>query len=87
MPAEQILIGGTTAAMCLAGLCKQAWLLEHTRKGRKLVAWCGAEYAPWIVRLLCALGVGFGLLLATGVINPLSSGSPTSGSARPPSAQ
>ena len=71
MNPEQLLIGGTTAAICLAGLCKQSWLLEHTRKGRKLVDWCGTAAAPLVLRLLLTLGLGFGILLAAGVINPV----------------
>ncbi len=71
MPYDQVLIGGTTAAMCLVGLFKTPWILEQTRKGRKLQQWCGEETAPWVLRLLLAAGLGFGVLLATGVINPV----------------
>ncbi|MCA9055870.1 MAG: hypothetical protein KDA75_18680 [Planctomycetaceae bacterium] len=71
MNPEQLLIGGTTAAMCLAGLWHQGWLLEHTRKGQRLVAWCGSANAAWLLRLLLAAGLGFGVMLAIGVINPL----------------
>ncbi|MFV0444738.1 MAG: hypothetical protein ACK5Q5_14295 [Planctomycetaceae bacterium] len=71
MPPEQIVIGGMTAAMCLAGLLKETWLLEQTRKGQRLTQWCGVAAAPWVLRGLLMIGVGFGLALATGVINPL----------------
>ncbi len=73
MPAEQILIGGTTAAMCVAGLFKQQWLLVNTRKGQRLVQCVGEAGAPWVLRLLCLLGIGFGVALAAGLINPLNS--------------
>ena len=71
MPLEQIFIGGATALLCLAGLCHNAWLLEHTRKGRRLVDCFGTVRAVWILRCLFVAGAIFGVLLATGVINPV----------------
>jgi hypothetical protein len=71
MSHDQILIGGTTAAMCLAGLYKPVWLLQHTEKGRRLVRWLGNSRALWLLRFSLAAGLGFGLLLAMGVINPV----------------
>lgn len=71
LPAEQVFIGGTTAAMCLAGLCREGWLLQETRKGQRLSRWLGDESAVWVLRLLLACGLGFGVLLAVGVINPV----------------
>jgi hypothetical protein len=71
MPPEQILIGSATAAMCLAGLCHQGWLLERTRKGRRLAERFGESTGAWMLRLLLALGLGFGVLLAAGIINPV----------------
>ena len=71
MISEQFLIGGTTAMLCVHGLWRQEWLLTQTRKGQLLVRWFGPHSAPWVLRTLLALGVGFGVLLAAGVINPV----------------
>jgi len=71
MPLEQIFIGSATAVLCLAGLRNNAWLLEHTRKGRRLVDCFGTVKAVWILRGLFIAGAIFGALLATGVINPV----------------
>jgi hypothetical protein len=68
---EQIFIGGATAAMCAAGLFSEGWLLEHTRKGQRLVNWFGDGRAQWVLRCLLAVGIGFGLALATGLVNPI----------------
>jgi hypothetical protein len=76
---DQLLIGGVTAAICAAGLWNQAWLLAETPKGRRLVGWCGEAAAPWVLRLLLSLGLGFGLLLACGVINPVRPASTPAG--------
>ena len=82
MTNDQILIGGMTAALCAAGLWKSAWLLENTRKGRRLITWCGSEGAAWVLRLALLLGLGFGVLLAIGVVNPVRH-APASSGARP----
>lgn len=79
MHPDQILIGGTTAVMCAVGLWKQGWLLEHTRKGRWLLNACGGAVGPWVLRGLLALGLGFGVLLAAGVINPVQHANPSAG--------
>lgn len=71
MPREQILMGLTTAALCGAGLYGEGWLLTETRKGQKLVAACGADMAVWILRGLLTAGIVFGVLLATGIVNPI----------------
>ncbi len=78
MMTEQFLIGGATAMLCVHGLWRQQWLLTETRKGQLLVRWFGPQSAPWVLRICLALGVGFGILLAAGVINPVrwSSSSP-----------
>ncbi len=68
---EQVLIGGMTAALCVAGLWQEQWLLSQTRKGQRLVRWFGDGRAPWVLRLLLAFGFGFGTLLAVGVLNPV----------------
>lgn len=71
MISEQAFIGGATAVLCATGIWHQAWLLEHTKKGRKLVRWFGDEPAQWVLRLLLVFGLGFGVLLAAGVLNPV----------------
>jgi hypothetical protein len=71
MSPEQVVIGSATAVLCLAGLRHKSWLLEHTRKGRRLVDCFGTVRAAWILRGLFATGAIFGALLATGVINPV----------------
>jgi hypothetical protein len=78
MNLEQLLIGGMTAALCATGLWHDEWLLVHTRKGRKLIAWFGDGRAPWVLRTLLALGLGFGLLLASGILNPIRWDRPSS---------
>lgn len=71
MPPEQVFIGGATAALCLAGIWKGPWLLEHTRKGQRLVNWFGPDRAPWVLRFAMISGAIFGILLAIGIINPI----------------
>lgn len=83
MTNDQIVIGGTTAVLCAVGLWNNAWLLENTRKGRRLVAWCGGEKAAWILRLLLLLGLGFGVLLSIGIVNPLRDAPADSGRPAP----
>ena len=77
MPIEQTLIGGMTAALCILGLWNVEWLLEHTRKGRRLVVRFGDVGASRILKLLLLAGVLFGGLLATGVVNPVRWSSPS----------
>ncbi len=76
MAIEQMIIGGGTAALCLAGFWKVAWLLEHSRMGRRLVARFGDLGATRILKLLLLAGAVFGTLLAAGVINPIRWSSP-----------
>jgi hypothetical protein len=71
MQTEQIIIGGATAALCLTGLWQADWLIEHTKKGRRLVAKFGDPQATRILKLLLLLGALFGTLLAAGIINPI----------------
>lgn len=71
MAAEQILIGGMTAALCVLGLWNVDWLLEHTRKGRRLVARFGEVGASRVLKMLLLAGAIFGGLLAGGIINPI----------------
>ncbi len=71
MTNERILIGVSVAALCAFGLLKQRWMLDETPKGRRLVAWLGEPRAHWTVRVLLAIGIAFGTLLACGVIRPV----------------
>lgn len=71
MPAEQIFIGLTTSGLCAVGIAQEEWFLRETRKGRRLVQLCGTRNAVWVLRALLALGVAFGLALASGFLNPI----------------
>lgn len=71
MPAEQVFIGLTTSGLCAVGIAQQDWFLRETSKGRRLVKLCGTRNAVWVLRALLALGVAFGLALASGFINPV----------------
>jgi len=71
MTNERILIGTVSAALCLVGLWHHRWLLSETAKGRRLMAWFGEGRALWVLRVLLALGMVFGVLLALGVIRPV----------------
>ena len=71
MPLEQIFIGSVSAALCLAGIWHDRWLLTETKKGKRLVAWFGEHRALWVLRGLLAAGLLFGVLLATNVIRPI----------------
>jgi hypothetical protein len=83
MISEQLLIGGTTAMLCVHGLWRQQWLLTETRKGRLLVSWFGPQSASWVLRTCLTLGIGFGVLLAAGIINPVRWSSASTPPAKP----
>jgi hypothetical protein len=69
--AEQVFIGLTTSGLCAVGIAQEEWFLRETRKGRRLVELCGNRNAAWVLRSLLALGVAFGLALASGFVNPV----------------
>lgn len=71
MVGEQVFIGLTTSGLCAVGLAREAWFLCETKKGRRLVDLCGPRNALWLLRCLFALGVLFGLALASGLVNPI----------------
>lgn len=71
MPREQILMGAALCIVCLAGAWHSQWLIEHTRKGRRLAESLGARRALWLVRVLLLAGAMFGALLALGIVNPV----------------
>lgn len=68
---EQLFIGLTTSGLCAVGLVREAWFLNETKKGRRLVQLCGTRIALWVLRLLLLAGVLFGLALAAGMVNPV----------------
>ena len=71
MPREQILMGVAIVVVCLFGLTKCRWFLEHTNKGKRLVEWFGESRAVYVLRGLYLVGILFGTLLALNVIRPV----------------
>ncbi|MEO1997379.1 MAG: hypothetical protein ABGZ17_19145 [Planctomycetaceae bacterium] len=71
MANEQTLIGYTTAVLCIVGLAKAGWLLNHSRYGQHLIRWFGPRRAPFVLRLILLLGTVFGLLLGIDWIQPI----------------
>lgn len=70
-PPDQILMGAAIALTCLVGAWHSVWLVEQTRKGRRLADLLGTTPALWIVRGALISGAVLGALLAAGVVNPL----------------
>ncbi|QDV51461.1 hypothetical protein [Gimesia fumaroli] len=68
---ENELIGGTVLILSLWGLIKDQWFLANTRKGQRLLEWFGPGRAIWVLRLIFLIGIIFGALLATGLIQPI----------------
>lgn len=64
-------MGVGVVVLCAAGLWQDRWFLRNTKKGQRLIRWFGEERAVWILRSLLSAGALFGLLLATGIINPV----------------
>lgn len=64
-------MGVLIVGMCLFGLWQEAWLLENSRYGRRLVIWFGAIGGRRALRGLLIGGVLFGILLAADVIRPM----------------
>jgi hypothetical protein len=71
MTNEQILIGYTTAALCIVGLAQADWLLNHSRHGQRLIRWFGPRRAPFVLRLILLMGTVLGLLLGNDWIQPI----------------
>ncbi len=65
-------MGVAVAALCCLGFWRGQWCLTETKKGRRLVDAFGAARALFLWRMILLLGVGFGVALAMGVINPVS---------------
>jgi len=57
--------------LCVMLLFRERWILDQTRRGQRLVEWCGPARAPWFFRVLLLAGITFGGLLANGVIQPV----------------
>ena len=68
---EQTFMGVAVAVLCGLGLWHSPWLAAQTPKGKRLGAWLGTDRALLVIRLLCSLGVAFGVLLALRIVNPL----------------
>ncbi len=71
MPRDQLFMGIAVASVCLLGLWKDRWFLANTKKGRQFVQWFGEQKGLWALRVLFAVGILFGALLATDVIRPV----------------
>jgi len=68
---QEMAMGVAVAIVCLLLLLRERWILAETVKGQRLVKWCGATRASWLLRSLLLAGALFGGLLAGGVIRPL----------------
>lgn len=64
-------MGGAVAILCGAAIRYDRWFIANTGKGRRLAETFGESRAVWVWRVALLAGVAFGLLLATGQINPL----------------
>lgn len=72
IPQHQILMGIGIASFCLSGLTRYRWVLTHTRKGQVLVQRYGETTARNVIWLVCAMGITFGSLLASGIVRPIA---------------
>jgi len=68
---HHVLVGGVIVLLCSWALFRQAWILESSQKGQRLVRRFGPQAAPWILRLVLAAGIVFGGLLAAGIVRPI----------------
>ena len=73
MPAisQDMAMGAGIVALCLMLMFRERWILDQTRKGQRLVQWCGPDRAPWVLRAILLAGILFGGLLANGTIRPI----------------
>ena len=71
MISQDTAMGAGIIALCVLLWFREGWLLEQTRKGRRLVEWCGPARAPWVLRAVLLAGITFGGLLTCGVIRPI----------------
>lgn len=72
VPHDQLIMGLSVSGVCLAGILKRRWFLLNTRKGRALVTHFGDTNAARVLSVIFLLGALFGVLLATGVVRPIS---------------
>ena len=68
---QYVLVGSLVIVLCMMLFVRHRWFLENSSKGQRLIRWFGPEMAPWVLRILAALGMIFGGLLATGIIRPI----------------
>lgn len=68
---HHVVVGGLIVLLCSWALFKQAWILEHSEKGQGLLRRFGPQGGPWVLRLLLAVGIVFGGLLAAGIVRPI----------------
>ncbi len=71
VPGDQIAMGIGCVLVCAAGLWFDRWFLAETAKGRALAQRLGEERGLWVLRVLFGGGIVFGVLLATGIVNPI----------------
>ena len=71
MISQHVVVGGLTVALCLMLLSRDAWFLEHTKKGQRLVRWFGTVNARWVLRGLILGGIVLGILIITQVVRPI----------------
>ena len=69
---EQTLMGTAVAVACVVGLKHSEWLVKNTKKGRWLTERLGEKKALWSVRVFLVFGVLFGVLLAVGIVSPVT---------------
>ncbi|WP_339729332.1 hypothetical protein [uncultured Gimesia sp.] len=68
---ENELIGGSVLILSLLGLWKDQWFLANTKKGQRLTKWFGPVRAIWVLRIIFLVGMIFGALLASDIIQPI----------------
>jgi hypothetical protein len=68
---QNVLVGVIVVALCVMVASRDRWVLDHTKKGKRLVDWFGPDRAIWVLRLLLFIGIVFGGLLAAGIIRPI----------------
>ena len=69
--ADQIVMGVGVAVMCVVGLRQESWLLDEWTPAQWLRRQWGDGPASTALRTMLIGGVTFGVLLASGVVNPI----------------
>ena len=70
---QDAVMGTGFIVWCLILWSCERRILDQTRKGQRLVAWCGPDRATWVLRAILLAGITFGGLLANGIIRPIQS--------------